>query len=46
MGVEGKDSEKNGIKIMKHFRNLVNETASKANFLKKFNFGQALPEGR
>ena len=36
VGVDGGNADKNKNSILKHFRNLVNETASKASFLAAF----------
>lgn len=36
MGVDGENAERNKRAILKHFRNLVDETASKASFLAAF----------
>ena len=43
MGVEGQDGERKRRSILKHFRNLVNETASKAKFLASFQRSGSLP---
>lgn len=36
MGVDGENADRNKRAMLKHFRNLVNETASKATFLAAF----------
>lgn len=50
VGVDGSSKDKNAANMAKHFRNLVNETASKANFLQLFSppaaGAQTIPELR
>ena len=41
VGVGGEDAEKCAARMVKHFRNLVDETASKAKFLLAFQRGSA-----
>ncbi|GMH33049.1 hypothetical protein BSKO_11014 [Bryopsis sp. KO-2023] len=44
VGVNGDDVEKKEASILKHFRNLVNETASKAKFIENMQRGSGQPK--